>query len=134
MDINEYIKFSKAERSTFTYWFEHWRAFNNLAQELGVWKFKYLFHDMEKPWLKLLMRDYKKVQKFHRLHNRHHIEYKGEKDWEALVIDWECSRYTKIDEPRTALEEATTKYESGDITLDEYSKIVFVVKKLGLKK
>jgi hypothetical protein len=44
------------------------------------------------------------VQKWHRTHNRHHLEYAGKKsyDFEAMVIDWECSRFTKISSPLTA--------------------------------
>ena len=89
--------FTKEERSTFPYWFAHWCAFNLTALNLRIWKFKYLFHDIEKPWLKLFLKDYTKVQKIHRLTNRHHLEYMGKKgiDCEALIIDWECSHYTK---------------------------------------
>lgn len=52
------------------------------------------------------MMDYKKVQKIHRKNNRHHPEYRNPKriDWETLVIDWECSRYTKIEAPLNARE------------------------------
>ena len=99
--------FSKAERSGFKYWFAHWCAFNMTALNLRCWKFKYLFHDIEKPWLKLILRDYKKVQKWHREHNSHHLEYfiKHKKaDWEAMVIDWECSRHTKSASPMVAKE------------------------------
>lgn len=89
--------FKKEERSTFSYWFAHWCAFNMVALDLHIWKPKYLFHDIEKPWLMLLWRDYKKVQEWHRKHTRHHIEYNGilNYDFEAMVIDWECSRFTK---------------------------------------
>lgn len=89
--------FTKEERSTFPYWFAHWCAFNMTALNLRIWKFKYLFHDIEKPWLKLILKDYTKVQKIHRQTKRHHLEYKGKKgiDCEALIIDWECSRFTK---------------------------------------
>lgn len=92
-------KFTKADRSTFAYWFAHWCAFQLVALNLHIWKFKYLFHDIEKPWLKLFL-PYKKLQTWHREHNRHHLEY-GIKngfdkiDWEALMIDWECSHITK---------------------------------------
>ena len=90
--------FTKEERSTFPYWFAHWCAFNLTALNLRIWKFKYLFHDIEKPWLKLFLKDYAKVQKIHRLTNRHHLEYTGKNgiDCEALIIDWECSRFTKL--------------------------------------
>lgn len=68
--------FTKEERSGFKYWFAHWCAFQMTALNLKCWKFKYLFHDIEKPWLKLIFGDNKV-------------------DWEAMVIDWECSRFTK---------------------------------------
>ena len=93
------VRFTKSERSTFKYWFAHWCAFQLTAFNLKIWKFKYLFHDFEKPWLRLIW-PYKKVQSFHRFHNRHHLEYALEHgfdkiDWEALMIDWECSELTK---------------------------------------
>ena len=93
--------FTKADRSSFKYWFSHWCGFQVIALNLGIWKPKYLLHDIEKPWLKLLWRgNYKKVQKWHREHNHHHLEY-GLKhgwnkiDWIALMIDWECCGLSK---------------------------------------
>ena len=52
--INEknFKKFTKEQRSSFSYWFYHVLAFNLVAKELHCWKLKYLFHDFEKPWLK----------------------------------------------------------------------------------
>ena len=96
--------FTKKERGGFKYTFAHWCAYQMTALNLGIWKFKYLFHDFEKPWLKLILRDYKKVQKWHRTHNAHHMEY--EKKWvaEAMIIDWECSRFTKKASPLSAKE------------------------------
>jgi hypothetical protein len=67
------------------------------ALNLGHWKFRYLFHDFEKPWLRLFL-PYKKVQKFHRYHAPHHQEFflkHGWLHWDDLIIDWECSRFTK---------------------------------------
>lgn len=87
--------FTPEERSTFPYWFAHWCAFNMTALNLRCWKFRFLFHDFEKPWLRLVW-PYEKVQNFHRTHARHHKEYKGKRfDWLGMVIDWECSQYTK---------------------------------------
>lgn len=88
--------FTKSERSSFKYWFAHWCAFQMTALNLKHWKPKYLLHDIEKPFLKLFW-DYKKVQKWHRTHNSHHTEYKGQWDTYAMVIDWECSRFTKAE-------------------------------------
>lgn len=97
--------FTKEERSSFKYWFAHWCAFQMTALNLKCWKFKYLFHDIEKPWLRLFM-SYNKVQQFHRKHNAHHLQFKHQNriDWEAMVIDWECSRFTKEAAPLTARE------------------------------
>ena len=66
--------------------------------------------------------DYKKVQKWHRFHNNHHIEnyfYQMGKtgfkkcnfDWEATVIDWECSHYTKTACPLLAKATLDVEYE-----------------------
>lgn len=97
--------FDKSERSTFKYWFAHWCAYQLTALNLKAWKFKYLFHDIEKPWLRILFRgDYSKVRKYHREHSKHHLQYKGKKDYTAMVIDWECSRLTKDFSPYTAHE------------------------------
>lgn len=98
--------FTKKERSSFPYWFSHWCAFNLTAMCLHVWKIKYLFHDIEKPWLKLFL-SYDKVQKFHRIHNSHHLEYGrlygwDKMDWMGSIIDWECSRLTKKAQPLNA--------------------------------
>ena len=98
--------FTKKDRSSFKYWFAHWCAFQLTALNMRRWKLKYLFHDFEKPWMKLFMK-YKSVQKWHREHNSHHLEY-GLKhgwdkvDWECLIIDWECSRFTKEAQPNGA--------------------------------
>ena len=138
IDETKYKKFEKNQRSSFSYWFNHWKAFNGVARELGAWKFKYLFHDIEKPWLKLLWGDYKKVQRWHREHNAHHLEYKKRYtkgyDYEAMVIDWECSRYTKVASPRTAIEEINLKLDEHEITENEYWKLIKTANSLGLTK
>lgn len=89
--------FDIKDKSTFSYWFAHWCAYQMTALNLKCWKFKYLFHDIEKPWLKLFF-PYEKVKKIHRINSKHHLEYKNRDkiDWYALIIDWECSHFTKI--------------------------------------
>lgn len=115
--------FTKDERSSFSYWFAHWCAFNMVAILCNAWKFKYLFHDIEKPWLMLLFKgDYKKVQEWHRKHNKHHLDYpnKFEIDWEAWAIDNECGRFTKVNSPLTAKEyyllNIGERYEKGEVS------------------
>ena len=120
--------FTREQRSTFPYWFAHWCAYQMTALNCRAWKFKYLFHDMEKPFLKLFL-PYKKVQKIHRNNNRHHpewLESRLEKlsrkcgnglgsyqvyklldkfDYDGAIIDWECCHFTKIEEPLDAHDE-----------------------------
>ena len=119
-------KFDKTQRSTFPYWINHLLAFNLVSLNHKMWKPKYLFHDWEKPWLRLLF-PYSKVQKWHRTHHRHHLEWLenalskdltetpiNKFDWEAMMIDWECSRFTKTASPldaRTQLREMETSGE-----------------------
>lgn len=108
--------FTKEERSTFPYWFAHWCAFNMTALNLRCWKFRFLFHDMLKPWMKLIF-PYKTVQSFHRKHSRHHAEYEGRRpDYLGMVIDWECSRFTKVAAGLTAREKMET-YKDKDPVL-----------------
>lgn len=102
--------FGKTNRSSFRYWFAHWCAFQLTAINLGIWKFKYLLHDIEKPWLRLFL-SYKTVQKIHRTYSKHHIEYSGgldKVDVEAMMIDWECSRLTKASSQRDARQQMLT--------------------------
>ena len=108
--------FNKSQRSTFPYWFAHWCAFQMTALNLNAWKFKYLFHDIEKPFLKLFL-PYEKVQMLHRTYHNHHPEWLENHlrayiyklienrisvnkflkkfNFEEMVIDWECGHFTK---------------------------------------
>ena len=112
--------FTKEEKSSFKYHFAHWCAYQMTALNLKCWKWKYLLHDIEKPWLKLLWGNYERVRKWHRFNNNHHLSYKNPNkiDWEALIIDWECSRFTKEDSPKTAREQyqyfLDVRFKRGD--------------------
>jgi hypothetical protein len=128
----QFHRFSKDERSSFKYWFAHWSAFQLTALNMKCWKFKYLFHDFEKPWLKLFC-NYKTVQTWHREHNSHHLEY-GLKhgwdkcDWEAMVIDWECSKLTKLGAQLDARE--TLNYECKNKWIDYADDIIYRFEKI----
>lgn len=93
--------FSKSERSSFKYWFAHWCAFQMTALNLKCWHPRFILHDWYKPWMKLFC-TYKTVQHYHRTHSSHHPESHKKHDYLAMVIDWECSRFTKQDAPLTA--------------------------------
>lgn len=125
--------FTKEERSSFPYWFAHWCAFNMTALNLKCWKFRFLFHDIEKPWLRLFM-PYKKVQKLHRKYSRHHIEYQGKRhDWLGMVIDWECGRFTKSAATLNARDEMETyKDKKPDVYLELKKNFEPILVQLGL--
>ena len=96
----KFKKFDIKDKSKFSYWFWHWLAYNYTAVKLHAWRPKFLLHDIEKPWLKLIWGDYDKVKKWHREHNSHHTMYGRIHGWEKMdwlggIIDWECSRLTK---------------------------------------
>lgn len=90
------VRFEKKDRSTFAYWFAHWCAYQMTALNMKCWKFKYLFHD---------------INIFHGIHkkyNSHHllsILCKHNGDWESMIVDWECSRFTKQDYTLNAAEQ-----------------------------
>lgn len=127
MKERNYPKFTKDQRSTFPYWFWHWLAFNDVAREWGVWQFHHLFHDIEKPWLRLIF-PYKTVQKWHRTHNSHHLEYRHpeHRNWLDMIIDWEASGRTKYACPRHAIEEANYKLDNGEMCYDDYQMFISV--------
>ncbi len=45
MDI-KFKKFTVEQKSSFSYWAWHWLAYNYTAWNLGVWKPKWLLHDI----------------------------------------------------------------------------------------
>ena len=122
------IGFGKDQRSTFSYWFAHWCAFQLVALGLGIWKFKFLFHDWEKPWLRLWWRgNYRKVQIWHRLHRRHHLEYGLIHGWDsldidALIVDWECCGLSKTEAQLDARE--TLEFEVKQPKWKPYENVI----------
>ena len=125
--MRTYKKFTKDQRSTFPYWFWHWLAFNDVAREWGIWQFHHIFHDMEKPWLRLIF-PYKTVQRLHRTHNKHHLEYRHPKhrNWLDMIIDWEASGRTKKACLRNAIEEANFKFDNGEMSYKDYQMFISV--------
>ena len=130
--MRTYRKFTKDQRSTFPYWFWHWLAFNDVARELHVWRPRHILHDIEKPFLRLIF-PYKKVQQWHRLHNRHHLEYMypERRSWLDMIIDWEASGRTKQACPRNAIEEARFKLNEGSMSPSDYTQFYIAWKELA---
>ena len=134
--------FTKKDRATFKYTFAHWCAYNMTALNLCVWKPRYLLHDIEKPFLMLLWKDYSKVQKWHRNHNKHHVEYflkHGVCDFDGMTIDYECSRLTKLAQQFNAMQEFQRKVMqlldkkvANEVLVDYYCGMRKALKKTNL--
>lgn len=125
--------FEKNSKRGFKYWFAHWCAFQMTALNCGAWRPRFLFHDAEKPWLELFL-PHGKVKEFHKAHSRHHLSYRGRGkiDYVALVIDWECSHFTKSFRPAKAREVAMSRLRENRMAQSEYDTIVGIIDRLGL--
>jgi hypothetical protein len=128
MIIRQYFK---SERETvsggFRYWMAHWAMVNYIALKLGRWRVRYLFHDIEKPWMDMLY-DHKFTKKYHVTHSRHHIEYakahpeiplKDACDWQEMVLDFESARVTKAEKPLDAYDTIRRMTEEGAYGMPE---------------
>jgi len=88
------------------YTLKHYIAFLKLEKKL-LGYYKYKFHDLDKVLMYLFIPfiGTHRIKMIHRKINRHHITfYKTNCNYEEAIIDWECSRFTKADKPRTARE------------------------------
>ena len=94
-------KFEKSERTTYKCWMANWAAFQMTALLCRCWKLPFFLHNVDK--LFLLWRwngDYEKINNWHILHNKHHLQYAIRKgpdavDYVAFVIDANCIHYTQ---------------------------------------
>lgn len=91
----------------FKYWFRHWKAYQMIALKHKCWRFRFILHDIKKPFQSLI---YNKsdVREMHRKSSKHHIEYNNydykNYDYLGMLVDWECARFTKPDKPLNAIE------------------------------
>lgn len=97
-------------------------------------------HDLEKVFLYLIFGDVKGVQKWHRQHNKHHVEYWNIRPIEIpdkwkrqMIIDFECARATKPDKPLNWIE-TIEKFYSKDLNIEEFYKVLPKEKYESLKK
>jgi hypothetical protein len=133
MKYNNFDNF-KHWYNNFQYWFAHVCAFNMVAMNLGLWKFHHLFHDWYKPWLTFFM-SYDKVNNFHIRHSNHHLMYynlTGKCNWDDLIIDWECSQYTKEYGKLNAFDFLQKMFREHKVNQYTYCIILERLKELGL--
>lgn len=93
MNRFHYIKYTIAHR----------KSFRKVEKELfGRNSMRGYLHDLDKVFLYLLFG--KRIgSKIHRRYSRHHERMaRTTRDYEQMVIDWECARFTKPDKPLNA--------------------------------
>lgn len=111
----------------FKEWARHWMSYQRVARRLGVWKLRFIFHDLEKAILILIVGD-RVATKVHRMVSSHHERNNSIKDVLGAIIDWECARYTKPSKQLNA-RQTLNKYYSH---LDNYDRFLVVLDILGL--
>lgn len=87
------------------YTIAHRKAFRKIEKSLlGHNTLRSLLHDLDKLILYPFF-DKEKISKWHRNYSRHHVKQaRTRSDFQQMVIDWECARYTKPDKPLNARE------------------------------
>jgi hypothetical protein len=111
-----------------SYWWRHWKAYQKVAIDLGVWRWRFIFHDADKIILMSIL-DSEKAQAIHERNSRHHFTGPGKKyDYLGMVIDWECSRFTK---PHAQKNACSTLHDIYPNLIDEIEPILI---KLGINE
>lgn len=114
------------------YTLKHYLAFLKTEKKL-LGTYKYKFHDLDKILMYIFIPfiGTKKIKDIHRKRTHHIEKEKNVKDcnYEEAIIDWECSRFTKLDKPETARELTERKYPKYP---QHYTQLINVLNKLNL--
>ena len=135
----ECFKTSRIEPMMYT--IRHKKAFLITERILfGKNTFYGYLHDLEKIFLYLIFGKAEGVQKWHRQHNKHHVEYWNirpveipDKWKKQMIIDFECGRATKPDKPLNWIE-TIERFYSNDLDIEEFYKVLPKEKYERLKK
>lgn len=119
----------KTKTKHIRYTIEHRRAFRLIEKKLfGRVSIRGYLHDLDKVFLYLFLSK-ESASKLHRKFARHHINRaRTKRDFEEMVVDWECARYTKRDKPLNAYETLYAYYPQLETT------ILPILKELNIDK
>lgn len=89
--------------NSLAYTVRHRKAFRQVEKELfGRVSLRGYLHDLDKVFLYPILGK-KRTQKIHQRHAHHHLARAHTRaDFEEMVVDWECARFTKPDKPLNA--------------------------------
>lgn len=108
------------------YTLRHRRAFRETERALfGRVRLRSYFHDLDKVVLYPVI-GIKTTHKLHRKISRHHERARTISDYEAMVVDWECARFTKSDKPLNAYDTLYKYYPQLE------DRILPILRSLGL--
>lgn len=123
------------------YTYKHRIAFNYVAKRLikdeillGKILERGKIHDLDKQLLYMFV-PWKDAIVYHTTHRSHHLESPGYKSYEDLVemvIDFECSPYTKPDKPLNSYDFVHKLIESKEVDEDTAKRLFAIMKELGI--
>lgn len=111
------------------YTMQHRKAFRAVEREMfGKVSIRGWLHDIDK-FLMYFFLDKEATSEIHRKFARHHVRRaKTKRDFQEMVVDWECARYTKPDKPLNAYETLQKIYPQLE------SEILPILQELKLNK
>ena len=105
------LKLLKNKFACIKYTTDHRKAFIKLEKELlGRNTLRGYMHDVDKVFLKIFLPE-DVVHKIHTRFSHHHRKAHTKKDYQQMVIDCECARFTKPDKPLNARETLEAYYK-----------------------
>lgn len=125
------------------YTYKHRLAFKYVAERLikndelleEILK-RRLTHDLDKQLMYLFL-EWDECIEYHITHRPHHLECPGEKSYEDLVemvIDFECSPYTKPDKPLNAFDFVTLLKNNNQIESETAERLFDIMHDLEIDK
>ena len=112
--------------SLVNYTLQHMNAFRRVEKQLfGKVSLRGYLHDLDKVFLYPILGK-KLTHNLHKNLSRHHKRARTVRDFQQMVVDWECARFTKPDKPLDAYDTLYALYPNLE------DKILPILKELNL--
>lgn len=122
------LAYAKLNKADIKYTNAHRKAFREVEKQLlGHNTFRSLFHDLDKSLILYRLMKHEDARKIHQYWAKHHERSaRTHSDYIQMVIDWECSRFTKPDKQLNARETLYKYYPHKE------KEILPILEELGL--